>query len=58
MPVTRLASFRSTSMPLCESRITTCAPFPLASSTAFCSSGSRMPNVQSGTMCRGLAMGV
>ena len=35
LPVTRDASLRSTSMPLCESRITTRAPFARASSTAF-----------------------
>ena len=50
MPRTRLAIFRSTSMPLCEITTTTCAPLPRASSTAFCMSSSRMPNSQSATM--------
>ena len=49
MPLTRDASFRSTSMPLCDSSTTACAPLPRASSTIFCSSSSWMPNVQSGT---------
>ncbi len=44
-------------MPLCDRSTTTCAPLPLASSTAFCSSGSLMPKVQSGTMWRGFAKG-
>ncbi len=58
MPLTREASFRSTSMPLCESSTTTCAPLPRTSSTIFCRWSSWMPKVQSGTMWRGLAMGV
>ncbi len=58
IPVTREASFRSTSMPLCDSSTTACAPFARASSTAFCMSSSRMPNVQSGTKSRGWAIGV
>ena len=49
MPVTRLAIFRSTSMPLCDRTTTTCAPLARASSTTFCISASRMPNSQSAT---------
>ena len=49
-PVTREASFKSTSMPLCDSSTTTCAPLPRASSITFCRFSSWMPNVQSGTM--------
>ena len=49
IPLTRDASFRSTSMPLCDSSTTTCAPLARVSSTTFCSSSSRMPKVQSAT---------
>ena len=48
MPVTRLAIFRSTSMPLCERTTTTLAPLSRASLTTFCISSSWMPMVQSG----------
>ncbi len=63
MPRTRDAIFRSTSMPLCDSTSTTCAPgLPLrparASSTHFCMPSSRMPKLHSATMWRGLAIGV
>jgi hypothetical protein len=54
----REASLRSTSMPLCDSSTTTCAPLPRASSTVFCRFSSWMPKVQSGTKWRGLAIGV
>ncbi|MCY1512024.1 hypothetical protein D9M68_464690 [compost metagenome] len=50
MPVTRLAIFRSTSMPLCDSTTTTCAPLPRASFTTRCRLSSWMPKVQSATM--------
>ncbi len=50
MPETRLAIFRSTSMPLCEMTTTTCAPLPRASSTIFCMLSSWMPKAQSATM--------
>ncbi len=49
IPVTRPASFRSTSMPLCESRITTLAPLARTSSTCFCRSVSLIPKVHSET---------
>ena len=50
MPRTRLAIFRSTSMPLWLSTTTTCAPLPRASSTIFCMFSSWMPKSQSATM--------
>ncbi len=49
MPRTRLAIFRSTSMPLCDSTTTNCAPLARASSTTFCMFASWMPNSQSAT---------
>ena len=49
MPRTRPASFRSTSMPLCDNSTTSCAPLARASSTTFCRFGSWMPNSQSAT---------
>ena len=58
MPVTRLASFRSTSMPLCDSSSTTCAPLPRTSVTSFWRFASWMPKVQSATKWRGFAIGV
>ncbi len=58
MPRTREASFRSTSMPLCDSSTTTRAPLPRASSTRSCSRASWMPKVQSGVKSAGCAMGV
>ncbi|MNT51595.1 hypothetical protein D3C72_1885670 [compost metagenome] len=48
-PRTREASFRSTSMPLCDSSTTACAPLPRAASMTCCRFSSWMPKVQSGT---------
>ena len=50
MPRTRLAIFKSTSMPLWLMTTTTCAPLARASSTTFCMFSSWMPNSQSLTM--------
>ena len=50
MPRTREASLRSTSMPLCDSSTTTCAPLPRASSTTVCRFSSWMPKLQSATL--------
>ena len=59
MPVTSEASFRSTSMPLCDSSTTAAGEWSARMlSTSSCSSAARMPNVQSGMKRAGLAMGV
>ena len=58
MPLTREASFKSTSMPLWLSSTTACAPLARASFTTSCSSFSWMPKVQFGICQPGLAMGV
>ncbi len=48
MPETRVASFKSTSMPLCDSSTTACAPLARAASTVLCNSSSRMPKLHAG----------
>ena len=58
MPRTREASRTSTSIPLCDSSTTACAPLPRASSTILCRFSSWIPNVQSATKYRGFAIGV
>ena len=45
-------------MPLWDSRTTAFAPLARTSPTSFCRRASWMPKVQSGTMWRGLAIGV
>ena len=58
MPLTIRAILRSTSKPLCERTTTSSAPLARTSSTCFCMSSSRMPNVHFGIIQRGLAIGV